>query len=626
MLGEVQEYTAVNATRVSELRRELVNAKSVVRTAQADLMSNKSMVNKTKASEKELVSEITTVGMSINASSSTDRAKARLKAEIAKEKEAAEVTEKVAQEERAAIEEEKKDIIRKEEQASAEAATTKIVAKEAIIKKSVDKVSEKANNQTVAAAVNSKELLTKLHSIGAAVVALKIDVKFVTTTRQKLTPITKEQDKLLVNISKLAAQILVSNVAEEKEMLKDEMKFSQSKADKLEARFVRLTKAADEMESKTTTDIYEKRKDLRFVMANLLSLKKGAFEAGTLEEYRETLDQVKLIDKEARKVKQELADVVDSMKVDSEPVGNNAKAASAKTQAMVENALHMVNDDDSTSQATSQLLAKTQQDLKRAEKAEAEPLTIVHEQKLQPQLAARSKEEAQEGSVQTAKTKAKLLKNSELKESEAKAKGAAKLASQKVDLESLLVKLKTRTRDVAMANTKAEAMKQELAKTNNAGNAEEVAHTALGCIADACMWQIRGAIKAEREKAANLYAQVETMIPKLANIKAAMKTAQIQGQAERVHETERIQEAQNEFNQAAQTAKSATSKLVSKEEMKESAASSQAEAAESQEKQAEQSADIASLRLDNLKKQALAPDAAADTARQAQIQAEVSYA
>merc|ERR1712086_1236895 len=103
-------------------------------------------------------------------------------------------------------------------------------------------------------------------------------------------------------------------------------------------------------------------------------------------------------------------------------------------------------------------------------------------------------------------------------------------------------------------------MKQELAKTNNAGNAEE----------------IRGAIKAEREKAANLYAQVETMIPKLANIKAAMKTAQIQGQAERVHETERIQEAQNEFNQAAQTAKSATSKLVSKE-MKESAASSQAE-------------------------------------------------
>jgi len=58
--------------------------------------------------------------------------------------------------------------------------------------------------------------------------------------------------------------------------------------------------------------------------------------------------------------------------------------------------------------------------------------------------------------------------------------------------------------------------------------------------------------------------------------------------------------------------------------MKESAASSQAEAAESQEKQAEQSADVASLRLDNLKKQALAPDAAADTARQAQIQAEVS--
>merc|ERR1712166_839634 len=212
----------------------------------------------------------------------------------------------------------------------------------------------------------------------------------------------------------------------------------------------------------------------------------------------------------------------------------NAKAASAKTQAMVENALHMVNDDDSTSQATSQLLAKTQQDLKRAENAEAEPLTIVHEQNLQPQLAARSKEEAQEGSVQTAKTKAKLLKNAELKESEAKAKGAAKLASQKVDLESLLVKLKTRTRDVAMANTKAEAMKQELAKTNNAGNAEE----------------IRGAIKAEREKAANLYAQVETMIPKLANIKAAMKTAQIQGQAERVHETERIQEAQNEFSQA----------------------------------------------------------------------------
>merc|ERR1712166_1501559 len=175
--------------------------------------------------------------------------------------------------------------------------------------------------------------------------------------------------------------------------------------------------------------------------------------------------------------------------------------------------------------------------------------------------------------------------NAELKESEANAKGAAKLASQKVDLESLLVKLKTRTRDVAMANTKAEAMKQELAKTNNAGHAEE----------------IRGAIKAEREKA-----------------------AKIQGQAERVHETERIQEAQNEFNQAAQTAKSATSKLVSKEEMKESAASSQAEAAESQEKQAEQSADVASLRLDNLKKQALAPDAAADTARQAQIQAEVS--
>ena len=626
MLGEVQEYTSVNVTRVSELRRELTNATSMVRTAQADLMSNKSMVKKTKASEKELVSEISTVGMSINASSSTDKAKARLKVQISKAKEAEEVTEKVAQEEGAAIKEEKKDIIRKEEQSSAEAATTKIVAKEAIIKKSVDKVSEKASDQTAEAAVKSKELLTKLHSIAAAVVDLQIDAKFVITTRQKLTPMTKDQDKLLVNISTLGAQILVSKVAEEKGMYKDEMQVLQSKNDELEARFVRLTKAANEMETKTTTSIDAKRADLQGLMGDLLSLKKVAFAADTLGEYRKTLDQVKLIDKEGRKAKQELADIEDSMQNDPEPVGNNATAASAKTQAMVENALHMVNDDDSRSQATNQLLAKTQQDLKRAEKAEAEPLTIVHEQKLQPQLAARSKEQAQERSVQTAKTKAKLLKNAEIKESEAKAKGAAKLSSQKVDLESLLVKLKTRTRDVAMANTKAEAMKQELAKTNSAGNAEEVAHTALGCIADACMWQIRGAIKAEREKAANLYAQVETMIPKLANIKAAMKTAQIQGQAERVHETERVQEAQDEFNQAAQTAKSSTSKLVSNEEMKESAASSQAEAAESQEKQAEQSADVASLRLDNLKKQALAPDAAADTARQAQIQAEVSYA
>lgn len=608
---KIQEYSALNSSELQLWNRKLMNASKRVHLEKEKMELELKNASRVVAAEAEISKELTSVGMSINASKRMDTEKARLENSIMRVKENMKNTQKVEQEESMIILNEKKDIATKEEELKSEVTTKKIVVEEQTIKKSVDKAEKKAETQTAENNIKVSEVSKNIDDLDDSITRLQSNLAAYSRNRKAIAKLYKVQSQLTVSISKSRAKATMTKILEEKRIYQANVAVLKANATRCDEQVAKLSKQASKLQETMNEQSAKFLRQYQSVQADTRRLNRNAGQSTTLEAYRKAMHKSEELAERMRGIKAKLDDV--SKKIAILEDGPASDKGPDKKKSTLEKALAIAKSEPSVlpGQSNQNVLDKIKHDLKLAAKAVSEPLPIIQDAVSRTQTTgvktdAELKE--QEAAVQKAKLKGEFLQSIEMKESQEKEKSTAKIASQKANLESMLRQLKARTREVALANKQASELTQALAKTRDDANANEIRH----------------AIKLHREQAAELNVQVNAIIPKLARIKRAMKMAQIQGRAERKFVIKRIKNAQQESEQTAKEAKAATVGLVNDFAKEKTATSSQTKVAESEEKHVQKTIAVATTKLAGLEKQASAQAVINDASEQARIQDQVS--